>query len=285
MLCFFKKIVSYSVYTKVSISDDPEDQSYEFQKLLLGKEYLIQDAQTDDLTGEYVQYIGVTLRDENGNADGVVFAVDKESGKFVYYPNEKIIGRKATSYGLRKAQLTDEYAGYLTLGEQSYFASSLETGSNYIYAAVPAKSVGGNRLPLTIASGIMSAVALFVVFILLTFTRKRTKAEEDTKETKKLNRPNVDVIMPNKQVKKALSAASRWGNEVIAWTDKTPEQQIFTVLKALMGFLAVIICAAVLMKDTFFDENSIFQYVLSGCITACLCSALIPPRCWHQPES
>ena len=58
-----------SPYTEMSVSDDPEDQSYEFQKLLVGMEYLIQDAQVNDLTEEYEQYIGVTLRDEEGNAN------------------------------------------------------------------------------------------------------------------------------------------------------------------------------------------------------------------------
>lgn len=286
-----------SVFTRVSISDDPEDQSYEFQKLLLGKEYLIQDAQVDELTGEYLQYIGVTLRDEEGNADGfvricmapeqlqkvidsmrlenvlkgikvgndgVVFAIDKDSEKFVYYPNEKVIGRKASAYGLGKAQLVDEYAGYLTLGDSKYFASSLEVGNNYIYAAVPSGSVGGNRLPLTIVTGISSAVALLIIFLLLTVTRKAPETEKAENQKPGKDRVNVDVVMPDKKIKKTMSASSRWGIQLIAWRDKTPEQQLFTVLKGMLGFFAVIIGIVVLMNDTLFDENSIFHYILSG---------------------
>ena len=39
-----EQIATNSPYTEFRISDDPEEQSYEFQKLLVGMEYLIQDA-------------------------------------------------------------------------------------------------------------------------------------------------------------------------------------------------------------------------------------------------
>ena len=61
-----------SPYTRFTVSDDPEDQSYEFNKLLLGVDSLVQEAQPDDVSGDFHQYIGVTLRDEEGNPDGFV---------------------------------------------------------------------------------------------------------------------------------------------------------------------------------------------------------------------
>lgn len=285
-----------SPYTEVRISDDPEDQSYEFRKLLVGMEYLIQDAQVNDLTGEYEQYIGVTLRDPEGNADGfvqicieptlledvlenmelnsilsgirvgnggLIFAIDSESGEFVYYPTQRLIRRSASAYGIMDSQQTDGYTGYLSIDNTSYYASSLEIGTNYIYIAVPSANVAGNRLPLTIVSGIASLLALMIVFVLLTFSRKEPEKTEE--EKKGLTRGSmVDVVMPDKTVKKAKSAASRWQNNIVAWTEKTPEQQIVVVLKALLAVLAVLICIAVLFQDKFFDSQSIFRFVLSG---------------------
>lgn len=285
-----------SPYTEVRISDDPEDQSYEFRKLLVGMEYLIQDAQVNDLTGEYEQYIGVTLRDPEGNADGfvqicieptlledvlenmelnsilsgirvgnggLIFAIDSESGEFVYYPTQRLIRRSASAYGITDSQQTDGYTGYLSIDNTSYYASSLEIGTNYIYIAVPSANVAGNRLPLTIVSGIASLLALMIVFVLLTFSRKEPEKTEE--EKKGLTRGSmVDVVMPDKTVKKAKSAASRWQNNIVAWTEKTPEQQIVVVLKALLAVLAVLICIAVLFQDKFFDSQSIFRFVLSG---------------------
>ena len=290
------QIATNSPYTEFHISDDPEDQSYEFRKLLVGMEYLIQDAQVNDLTGEYEQYIGVTLRDEEGNAngfvqiciepslledvlenmeltsvlrgirvgnEGIVFAIDSENEKFVYYPTERLIGKSASSYGLTKSQMTDGYTGYLTINSESYYASSLGIGENYIYIAVPSGNVAGNRLPLTITSGAASLLALLIVFALLTFSRK--EPEKVQEEKNKITHGHMaDVVMPDKTVKRTKSAASRWQNNVIEWKEKTPEQQISSVLKTLLAVLAVIICIAVLFQDTFFDSQSIFRFVLSG---------------------
>ena len=259
-------------------------------------EYLIQDAQVNDLTGEYEQYIGVTLRDEEGNAngfvqiciepslledvlenmeltsvlrgirvgnEGIVFAIDSENEKFVYYPTERLIGKSASSYGLTKSQMTDGYTGYLTINSESYYASSLGIGENYIYIAVPSGNVAGNRLPLTITSGAASLLALLIVFALLTFSRK--EPEKVQEEKNKITHGHMaDVVMPDKTVKRTKSAASRWQNNVIEWKEKTPEQQISSVLKTLLAVLAVIICIAVLFQDTFFDSQSIFRFVLSG---------------------
>ena len=290
------QIATNSPYTEFHISDDPEDQSYEFRKLLVGMEYLIQDAQVNDLTGEYEQYIGVTLRDEEGNAngfvqiciepslledvlenmeltsvlrgirvgnEGIVFAIDSENEKFVYYPTERLIGKSASSYGLTKSQMADGYTGYLTINSESYYASSLGIGENYIYIAVPSGNVAGNRLPLTITSGAASLLALLIVFALLTFSRK--EPEKVQEEKNKITHGHMaDVVMPDKTVKRTKSAASRWQNNVIEWKEKTPEQQISSVLKTLLAVLAVIICIAVLFQDTFFDSQSIFRFVLSG---------------------
>ncbi len=109
---------------------------------------------------------------------GIVFAVEKENDTFEYYPNERIIGRSALKYGLEEDQLVDNYDGYLTLGEEKYFASSVETSEDYIYAAVPSETIGGKRLPITVASVLASFAALAIVFFLLTIGRKADPVSE-----------------------------------------------------------------------------------------------------------
>ena len=291
-----EQLATNSPYTEFRISDDPEDQSYDFQKLLVGMDYLIQDAQVNELTEEYEQYIGVTLRDEKGNANGfvqiciepsllenvldsmqlnsilsgtragnngIVFAIDSEEGTFTYYPVEKLIGREAVSYGVEKAQQMDVYTGYLTVNNGKYYASSLEVGSNYIYIAVPSENVAGNRLPLTIASGIASLLALLILFALLTFSRKEPEkiANSEKGSTDHIRTDDGEDGQPSRRV---TSAASRWQNTAIDWDEKTPEQQILVVFKTLLAVLAVVICIAVLFQDRFFDSQSIFRFVLSG---------------------
>ena len=277
------------------LSEDPKDQSYEFRMLLKGSAYHIQEAREDDTTGEYRQYIGVTLCDREGNAKGIaeisilpekleetvsnmqidkvlqgvkvgkggmIFAVDKEDGKFAYHPNGRLLGRNAAKYGLKKAQLSDAYIGYLTLGDTDYYVSSLETGDYYVYAAVPSDMVQGKRLPITVASVLASVLTLLFVFVLLTVSRQNP----DEEEMRKTGAPGgmIEIEMPDKRIRKTSSASSRWENRIVKWSEKTPEQQMFVILKMLLSVLAVLICAAILMRDKVFDDSSIFVYVLDG---------------------
>ena len=69
--------VTNSPYDHFVLSKDEKDQSYAFRPLLDGREYVIQGVQKDESAGEELQYIGVSIRDENDLADGFVqIAVD-----------------------------------------------------------------------------------------------------------------------------------------------------------------------------------------------------------------
>lgn len=302
--------VTNANYSKFQLSDDPEDQSYEFHKLLNGAEYLIQEAQPDELSGEYRQYIGVSIRDGEGEADGFVqiavtpaklekalantgiasvlsgvktgvkgfaFAVSKEDLTFAYYPQEKMIGRNALDYGMTEKQFRDGYSDYIKIGTEKYYGSSLETEDYYIYVVIPKDEMTGTRMPISLASTGVSLVCLAIVFLLLTLNGGGT-VKKGTDE-KKDDGPMIDVVMPDGRKKKTESAAARWANHSMAWDEKTPEQQIMTVIKGLISILALVICASVVFKDKFFDSSSIFLYVLQGgwqrgvnifAITACV---------------
>lgn len=277
------------------LSEDPESQSYEFRKLLKGSEYYIQDAREDDSTGEYRQYIGAAICDEEKNVKGIaeisilpekleetvsnmqidkilqgvkvgkggmIFAVDKETGTFVYHPNNRLIGRDAVKYGLKKTQLSDGYVGYARLGSLDHYVSSMETGDYYVYAAVPSDMVQGKRLPITVASVLASVISLLIVFGLLTVSRQ--DIEENELERADISGGMIDIEMPDKRIRKTSSASSRWENRIVRWSEKTPEQQMLVVLKILLAVLATAICLAILMRDKVFDSSSIFVYVLDG---------------------
>lgn len=288
--------VTNASYSKFRISSDPENQSYEFNKLLNGADYVIQEAQPDELSGAYHQYIGVSLRDEEGESYGFVqiavtpskleealastsisavlsgvktgvngfaFAVNKEDKTFAYYPEEKLIGRKVLEYGMEEDELRDGYCDYITVGTERYYGSSLETGQYYIYVVIPEKEMTGTRGPIALASAGVSLICLAVVCLLLTFSRKG--AVKETANGERTNSgPMIDVVMPDGSTRRTESAASRWANRSLGWDEKTPEQQSTTVIKGLISLLALVICAAVLFEDRFFDSNSIFMYVLKG---------------------
>lgn len=284
-------------FNNFKLSDDPKDQSYEFNRLLMGAEYVIQEAQKDETSGEYQQYIGVALRDENGNADGFVqiavepskleealsnvtissvlggvrvgtdgfaFAVDKKDKTFVYYPDQRLIGRSAVEYGMDKTQFKDGYSNYIQIGTDKYYASSLETEEYYVYVAIPDYEMASGRMPIVVASAAASLISLLLVFFVLVFGRDKKVNEEETDEEMKKTGPMIDVVMPDGSVRKTESAASRWANVSIGWDDKTPEQKISTIMRGILSVLAIIICIGVCFENSLFDSNSIFWYVLNG---------------------
>lgn len=289
-----------SPYTKFQVSQDPKDQSYEFNKLLSGAEYLIQESRPDDVSGELRQYIGVSLRDGAGNANGFVqigirpsrlenlmenmqidkildgvkvgvhgfaFAVDKENHNFDYYPVHKLIGRPATEYGLSDEKFKDGYSGYMTIENQRYYGTAKETAVDFVYITVPETEIMEERIPLTLASSALSLFFLVIIFFVLAFDVKKetiNSKKDPVHEIFKSDGRMVDVQMPDGRMAKTESAASRWMNIALNWGEKTPEQKITVVIKIILGILTIAISVVVLFKDKFFTDNSIFAYILGG---------------------
>lgn len=191
-----------SPFANFTLSEDPEDQSYEFRKLLQGVDYVVQKAQPDEVSGESRQYIGAVLRNGEGVPEGFVqiavqpemleaavnnlnlssildgirvgtngfaFAVNKETHTFDYYPKENYIGRNALEAGMTERQLQDGYCDYLKLGQKRYYGSSVETDEDYVYVVVPEEELEGARLPVSLSSLCMSFLCLLVICLLLGF--------------------------------------------------------------------------------------------------------------------
>lgn len=291
------EVVSDSSYVNFSISQNPEDQSYEFGNMLQGLEYYIQEAQPDQVSGTYRQYIAVLLKDEEGNADGFVqmsvvpdklaealqttslssvlggvkasaggfaFAVDKENQRFAYFPDDQINAKDAREYGMEEKQFRDGYSDYIKVNNHKYFAASLETDDHYIYVAVPQERLMATRFPVALASGAASLICLFLVFLLLSFGGRESFAAMPKLEQADAGSPMVEVMMPDGSTKRTEAAASRWSSSSITWREKTSEQKLLSVLTGLMSVMAAAICIAILFKDRFFTEDSIFRHIIDG---------------------
>ncbi len=197
-------VASNSSLTNFTISNDPNDQSYAFRKLLQGVDHVIQSAQIDDVAGEMRQYIGVILHDADGNASGFVqlgirpsrlqnlldsvqidkvldgvkgqsgqfaFAINKSDGTFAYFPDKDLVGKSATSCGMTDKQLKDGFCDYLTIDGTTYYASSVEQGDYYLYVAGSEGELMSTRGPLTLATAGISFVCLALLFLILIFER------------------------------------------------------------------------------------------------------------------
>ncbi len=291
-----RETLSNSSYVNFELSTDPKDQSYAFGKLLQGLEYVVQDPMPDEISGQYHQYIGALMYDAQGNpegfaqisiypekleevlsatklsevldgvkasAGGFAFAVDKETREFSWFPEKRMIGKHVLTYGMTENQLRDGYSDYITIDNEKYYGSSLETEEAFIYVVTPESRINKLRLPVALVSTGAGLIILLLIFGLLTLSRKKVNAgiaeQAGTEEG-----PMIDVALPDGRVGKTEAAASRWANTSIKWDEKTSEQQIVAILKGLMSVLAFAICISVLFKDRFFGDDSIFLYVLNG---------------------
>ena len=155
-----KTVVTNSPYDHFQISNNREDQSYAFRHLLDGRDYLIQEPQTDETSGENMQYIGVSLRDENDLADGFVqiavdpglrerllspldlqavlnnmviglpeyaLAIDKESMQIVATTGLGYENTDAADLGIDGESLKKDFNGFFKIDDNSYYSAISES--------------------------------------------------------------------------------------------------------------------------------------------------------------
>lgn len=283
---------SYSLSTKYG------DSSYEFRSLLGGKDEYIQPLSINRTTGETYQYIGVALYDQDGIADGIAqiavrpmrleemlkstkidavldgikagaggfaFAIDKKDDTVAYHPNNLLVGKKASEIGLTDEHLADGFNDFVYIDNQKLYASCLETGDYYVYVAAPEDSFMHQRVPLTIATGIIAAICFALIYPLLTLDTIKVEEHHSKREGDvSARRQNITVTTSDGRVKNSESAIGRWLNISFKWEDKTPEQKLGTVLRWFTGIAVFIVFLAVLFKDTLFGPRSVFTYILGN---------------------
>ena len=164
-----KVLVTNSPYDHFELSDDPEDPSYEFHILLDGVFGIIKEPATDKRYNEYVQYVGMSLRNESDLCDGfVMIAVDPTlrddllspltvdtvlSNMIIGLPEYAIAINKETlnivsttgigfkdasieSLGLKEENLNEDFSGFLKINGTTYYAGVSETSDLYLVPIV-----------------------------------------------------------------------------------------------------------------------------------------------------
>ena len=290
-------VASNAPYEHFSISDDPEDQSYEFHQLLQGVDEFIQEPMHDDTTGALRQYIGIATYDDRGFVDGFVqigirssrlenllatvqidtvldgvqagaggfaFAIDKDDETFAYYPDEMVQGKAATDMGLTENQIKGGYDDYLTIDGETYFASSVETDDYYVYVAGPEGELMSQRIPLTVTTAGIAVACMVLVYALIALEPAEGTVASRIVSADRGDGRIFDVVTPSGRKAKTESAASRWLNRSLDWESMTPEQKLGYVLRIFLGIGVLAVFVAVLFRDRIFGSDSVFGYILGG---------------------
>lgn len=216
-----KVIVTNSPYDHYELSNNPESTSYEFRQLLNGTPYVIQEPIQDKYTGDYIQYIGVGVRDENDLCNGFVeIAVDPSLRNSLVDPlrlkmvlNKLIIGQPENALAIDKEELkvvettgvayqddtiedlkltendlTGAFTGFLTIDGTTYFAG-IEESMDYYLISLMEKKGNGKAATVSIAMLLLAIAAMLgISFIGIfryhrrVFEHEEVKEEEETDE-------------------------------------------------------------------------------------------------------
>ena len=272
------------------ISDDPADQSYDFNLLKYGVEYVIQEPQPEELTGEERQVIGVLTYDTKGETDGFLlvagspydlelmtkelsldkiifntvaasgddaFAIDANTGVFTYNTNAELVGFKATDYGVKEDKIKHNYFGSLNMDGVRYFVNSYQFNDQIVY-------VGDKTTDILRGRGQVVAITLLLSLVnlaLLIFVIKDRDVEDPADNDSDLY---VDVETPGGERKRTLNVIARFIRQRINWADKIPEDKTAFVVNVIIQIMAVIALILISLRGTLNDDASILGFIING---------------------
>ncbi len=211
-----KVVVTNSPFDHYELSKDPEASSYEFRQLLNGTPEVVQEPILDKYTGDYIQYIGISTRDEEDLCNGFVeiavdpalrnslvgplrlrkvldkliigqpedaLAIDKEELKVVEttgvgYPDDTIEDLQIT-----EEDLTGAFTGFLTIDGTTYYAG-VEESEDYYLIPLMEKKGNGKAATVSFAALLIGLCAMLGIFFIGMFRyhRRHFEREEATEE-------------------------------------------------------------------------------------------------------
>lgn len=292
-----RTIATDSSFWDFELSRNPQEQSYAFWNLANGyADYVIQDAQPDEVTGEMRQYIGASMGDGEQQKSGFVqiciapdkletvlanttvdsilsgikvgthgfaFAVNSQEHTFSYYPETKLIGKSVYDYGMTDFALHDDFSDFIKIQGNKYYCSSMEADPYLIYVAVPSAEMNRFCIPVALATAGSSLLCLAIIGLILTLSHSLPESQMERETT--TGKTMIDVIMPDGRVKKTMAASKRWSNSPgIEWQEKTPEQKLMSLMNSLVAVMAFLLLMVILFRDYFLTNDSVMQYVLGG---------------------
>ena len=109
---------------------------------------------------------------------GFVFAVDKETQTFTYYPDKELQGKDALQYGLTKNQIRDNYSDYITINGTSYYTVTDELGANLMYYSISRSRLLAQRTQLCILATAVAVILFFLTGLALYTSKEQVELVE-----------------------------------------------------------------------------------------------------------
>ena len=210
-----------------------------------------------------------------------IFSSDMLNGGFIvvfdnspshwceYSPYEARIGLSAEEIGIpANAFSGEDYYGFIRVNGVRYFQYFQYSGEYFVATAIPQDGMFQARTRISL---ITAATSLLLILILSGTVMLTTEEEEilyatmsEAQAQKGLDSAIFRVILPSGKSVSTVKAAARWDNRSIPWSERSPEQKLMLLIGVLFGVLVFYVIISILGVKTFFEENSIIQYILSG---------------------
>ena len=187
----------------------------------------------------------------------------------VYSPNEPSIGLKAVDLGVSdKAFSGDDYYGFVGINGTDYFSNFRYLNGYFIGTALPLAVMYTTRLPIALVTSLIS----FLLILVLSFTVTLTNKEEEylyqvmseEQSEKGLNSVIFNIILPSGRNVSTVRAAARWDNRRVPWSERSPEQKLWTMIGAMLSVIVLYVLLTILGADRYFSDGSIVHYILNG---------------------
>ena len=276
-----------TVYKDFVISDDENDQSYAFNDIIKGYETLIvQEAREDDTSRHtLMQYIGVARQDDAGMVQigvspvrlanklqttdtahvlsniavengGYLYAVDTETGSFVYYPEEKYIGRSVLDSGIKEAAISDDYVGWQTINGTSCFVTGMLHGTTLVCLAVPNSALMSQLLPVSLLTTLASFVFMLILGLIVVGAAKDVPAAEANTSA------YYEATRRGGRKQRTVAASARWDAGRTPWSELSAGKRMKTVIAAVLSIAAIALCAWILFIPK--GDDSLLTFILGN---------------------
>lgn len=296
-------VVTNSPYDHYSLSEDPADPSYEFRALLDGVYGVIQEPALDKRFDEDVQYVGMSLRNEEDLCDGFVMiavdpalrndlispltvetvlsnliiglpehaiAVDKETLNIIATTGIGFKGASVEELGIRKENLTEDFSGFLKINGQTYYAGVSETEDLYLVPIVRRTATLDNLI-VSLWMALCTAVTSLIILALTLCGYQRVVLDGAPAAAEEKAPPShglfsgISNLIP---VQDKWGMEERWGMESVPRDKQTPEQRISRIVYRLL----LVFCLFILLPTLYvsLDRNGSVMdlgnlaYVISG---------------------
>ncbi len=194
-------------YVGFTLGDGPEDEMYDFRRLLHGVPGIVHETSTDTRTGLERQMIGVKLpafeqgsmhgalvmallpgrtdgamlpekdagtqqaqtRSDDGSAlsGTLCFSADAATGEILYAQNASMLGKTITECGLPENSLQDGYMDFTAIGGTDVLVLTVREGDRVSYYAAESGTMFGRVLLYGVLAALLFALVLALLLVFL----------------------------------------------------------------------------------------------------------------------